>query len=120
MTNDLYYDIIILSNEREVNDMFRCEDVKKFVIDFFVVMVAFICLLVFPVIGDTIQHNYTQVCEVYEVDDGITTFIDPCGYLWDYETTEFNKGDTVKLYFHDNFTDTNREDDIIKKVKRVD
>lgn len=101
--------------------MFRVENVKRFAIDFFIFMVMFVCLLVFPAIGDTIQHNYTQVCTVYEVNDDVVTFIDPCGYLWDYVTTEsFNEHDTVKLYFHDNFTDFNREDDIIRKIKRVD
>lgn len=100
--------------------MFKVENLKRFVIDFFMFMVALICLLVIPAIGDTIQHNYSQICEVYEVDETTTTFIDPVGYLWDYETTEFTKGDTVKVYFHDNFTDFNRKDDEITKVKRVD
>lgn len=95
-------------------------NLKKVIIDFFIGCVVLMCLLIIPAIGETIQHNYTQTCEVYEVKDDIVTFIDPCGYLWDYVTTEsFNKHDTVKLYFHDNFTDFDREDDIIKKVKRV-
>jgi hypothetical protein len=97
------------------------ENKRTFVRDFILVMIAFICLLVVPAIGDTYQHNYTQVCEVYEVDGDVVTFIDPCGYLWDYVTTEeFNKHDTVKIYFHDAFTDSNREDDVIRKIKRVD
>ena len=77
-------------------------------------------LFIFPAIGDTIQHNYKQQCGVYEVHDTYTTFIDPCGYLWDVFDTDYVKGEQVVIYFHDNFTDFDRTDDIIKKVKRVD
>lgn len=100
--------------------MFRCENVKRFVVEFLTAICALVLFLGVPVIGDTIQHNYTQQCDVYEIHDTYTTFIDPVGYLWDYGTTEYKKGDSVKIYFHDNFTDTNREDDIIRKIKRVD
>ena len=100
--------------------MFRVENLKRFVVDFFMFMLVFIMLLVVPAIGDTIQHNYSQQCDVYEVHDTYTTFIDPVGYLWDYETTEYKKGDSVKIYFHDNFTDSKREDDVIRKIKKVD
>lgn len=77
-------------------------------------------LFIFPAIGDTIQHNYKQQYGVYEVNDTYTTFIDPCGYLWDVFDTDYVKGEQVVIYFHDNFTDFDRTDDIIKKVKRVD
>lgn len=77
-------------------------------------------LFIFPAIGDTIQHNYKQPCVVYEVTDTYTTFIDPVGYLWDVFDTDYKKGDEVIIYFHDNFTDYNREDDVIKKIKRVE
>lgn len=73
-----------------------------------------------PAIADTYQHNYTQICEVYKVTDEVTIFVDPAGYLWDIYDTDYHVGDFVKIYFHDNFTDFDREDDIIKKVERVD
>ena len=100
--------------------MFKMENPKNFIREFSVAVVALILFLGVPIIGDTIQHNYTQQCDVYKVHDTYTTFIDPVGYLWDYETTEYTKGDSVKIHFHDNFTDTNREDDIIISIKRVD
>ena len=100
--------------------MFEFENAKRFIVEFIGAWGVLFLLLGTPIIGDIIQHNYTQQCDVYEVHDTYTTFIDPVGYLWDYETTEYKKGDSVKIYFHDNFTDTNREDDIIRKIKRVD
>lgn len=85
------------------------------------IIIGIVVFFIIPAIADTYQHNYTQICTVYEVENDVITFIDPCGYLWDYVTTEdFNKHDTAKLYFHDNFTDFDRKDDIIKKIKRVD
>ena len=85
-----------------------------------VIIVGIILFLVFPAIADTYQHNYTQICNVYSVDGNTTLFIDPVGYLWEVNDTNYVKGETVKLYFHDNFTEYTREDDVIKKVKRVD
>ena len=83
-------------------------------------IIVIVVLFVVPALADTYQHNYTQICEVYEVTDTTTTFIDPVGYLWDVNDTNYEKGETVKVYFFDNFTDFNREDDEITKVKRVD
>ena len=86
---------------------------------FYTIVVLFVFVIV-PALADTYQHNYSQICEVYEVTDTTTTFIDPVGYLWDVCDTNYTKGETVKVYFFDNFTDFNRKDDEIKKVKRVD
>ena len=83
------------------------------------IIIGLIVFFVIPAIADTYQHNYKQPCIVYEVTDTHTTFIDPVGYLWDVFDTDYKKGDEVIVYFHDNFTDFDREDDIIKKVKRV-
>ena len=82
-------------------------------------IVGIIVFLVLPAIADTYQHNYTQICDVYSVEGNTTIFIDPCGYLWEVNDNNYVEGETVKVYFHDNFTETTREDDIIKKVKRV-
>ena len=100
--------------------MFAVENLKRFVVELFMVFVLLMVLLLLPAIGETYQHNYTQVCDVYLVDDTTTVFIDPVGYLWEVNDTDYVEGETVKLYFHDNFTEYTREDDIIKKVKRVD
>ena len=85
-----------------------------------VVIVGIIVFFVLPAIADTYQHNYTQICNVYSVEGNTTLFIDPCGYLWEVNYNDYVEGETVKVYFHDNFTETTRKDDIIKKVKRVD
>ena len=87
---------------------------------FVVIIVGIIVFFVLPAIADTYQHNYKQPCVVYEVTDTYTTFIDPCGYLWEVNDNNYVEGETVKISFHDNFTESTREDDIIKKVKRVD
>lgn len=99
--------------------MFRVENLKRFITELFMGLVFLMVILIIPAIGETHQHNYSQICEVYEVTDTTTTFVDPVGYLWDVNDTEYVKGETVKVYFFDNFTDFNREDDIIKKVKKV-
>lgn len=93
---------------------------KNFINKFFMGAVVIMVLLLFPAIGETVQHNYSQICEVYMVTDTETIFVDPVGDLWSVYDTEYHKGETVKVYFNDNFTDYTREDDIIKKVKRVD
>lgn len=85
---------------------------------FYTIVVLFVFVIV-PALADTYQHNYSQICEVYEVTDTTTTFVDPVGYLWDINDTNYVKGETVKVYFFDNFTDFNRKDDEIKKVKKV-
>lgn len=85
-----------------------------------VAIVGIIVFFVLPAIADTYQHNYTQICNVYSVEGNTTLFIDPCGYLWEVNDNNYVEGEAVKVYFHDNFTETTREDDIIKKVKRVD
>ena len=93
---------------------------KKMVNNFFMCFTVMIVFLIIPAIADTYQHNYSQICEVYEVNDTETVFIDPVGYLWSIEDINYTEGETVKIYFHDSFTDFNREDDVIKKIKRVD
>ena len=102
-----------------MRNLFIFEDAKKFYRELFMFVSALVLIIGFPVLGDSIQHNYKQVCQVYEVHETYTTLIDPCGYLWDIYDTDYAIGDTVKVSFHDNFTYFNREDDVILKVKRV-
>ena len=100
--------------------MFKCENLKKFIVEFFSFMAVFCVVLLFPVIGDTIQHNYTQYGTVYEVNENETLIIDATDNIWAISDTNYTVGDTVKIKFHDNFTDFDRTDDIIRKIKRVD
>ena len=92
----------------------------------------FIVLFVAPAIGETYQHQYKQLCIIYEIhDDGIVDFIDPTGEVFCIDTIEYDVctkwlgddykvGDAYMVKFFDNFTDYNRTDDMILKVKRVD
>ena len=86
-----------------------------------VFMILALTLVVLPAIGETMQHKYTQQCDVYEVDEdtNLTTFIDPCGYLFAVEDTNYIVGDSYKITFFDNFTERDRTDDVIVKIKRV-
>ena len=93
---------------------------KKMVDNFFMGFTMIMVFLIIPAIAETYQHRYTQICTVYEVNEEYTTFIDPCGYLWDVNDTDYTVGETVKIKFDDALTDFNREDDVILKVKKVD
>ena len=66
-----------------------------------------------------IQHNYTMGAVVLEVNDFETVFVDDMGEMYAVTETDYTVGEEVKLYFHDNFTDSDRKDDYIRKVKRV-
>ncbi len=99
--------------------MFKFENFKKFCVEASIFFVGFMMLVGCPVIGDTMQHNYSQICEVYEVTENYTTFVDPSGNLWDDTNTDYEVGEMVKIYFHDSFTDFDRTDDIIKKIVKI-
>ena len=86
----------------------------------FYAIILIFAFIIAPIFADTYQHNYSQICKVYKVNDTETIFIDPVGYLWSVNDTNYTEGETVKVYFHDSFTDFNREDDEITKIKRVD
>ena len=118
MTLYFYRDILISSKERKVLKMNN--KFKKMVNNFFMGLVVMMVFLIIPAIAETYQHRYTQICTVYEIHEEYTTFIDPCGYLWDVFDTNYEPHETVKIYFDDNLTDFDREDDIIRKIKRVD
>lgn len=78
-----------------------------------------IILGVFGACG-TYEHNYTREATVYAIVDDVVTFEDNTGHLWNWVMEEgeyFTEGETVKLKMFDNYTMSDREDDIIKKVK---
>lgn len=99
--------------------MFKCENVKKFIVEFVGFTSVVFILLLFPALGDTIQHTYTQYGTVYEVKENETLIVDATDNIWSVYDTDYTEGESVKIKFHDNFTDFNREDDEILKVKRV-
>lgn len=109
---------------------FRLDTEKKKAIVY--TIIAFLILFVAPAIGETYQHQYKQLCIIHEIyDDGIVDFIDPTGEIFCIDTieygvytkwlgTDYKVGDAYMVKFFDNFTDYDRTDDMIVKVKRVD
>ena len=65
-------------------------------------------------------HNYTRKdCKVIQINDGMVTFEDTCGFAWDWEIEEneyFEVGDFVDLKMNDNSTSNYIHDDKITKV----
>ena len=54
-------------------------------------IIAFLVLFVAPAIGETYQHQYKQLCTIYEVyDDGIVDLIDPTGEVFCIDTIEYD------------------------------
>ena len=66
------------------------------------------------------EHNYTRKnCEIVNVENGVATFIDECGYCWKWEIEEneyFEVGDFVDLRMNDHCTNGNIFDDEITKI----
>lgn len=63
------------------------------------------------------EHNYTREnCQVIQVNNGIATIEDVCGFCWDVESDVLKSGDIVDLKMNDNCTNSYIYDDIIKEV----
>ena len=109
---------------------FRLDTDKKKTIIY--TIIAFLVLFVAPAIGETYQHQYKQLCTIYEVyDDGIVDLIDPTGEVFCIDTIKYDEytewlgddykvGDAYMVKFFDNLTDYDRTDDMIVNIKRVD
>lgn len=66
-----------------------------------------------------LENIYTREnCKITQINDGIATIEDKCGFVWDYdiEMEEIKVGDIVDLKMHTNYTISNFTDDIIKKI----
>ena len=63
------------------------------------------------------EHNYIrEECQVIQVNDGIATIKDICGFYWDVETDGLKVGNIVNLKMNDNCTSSYIYDDIVKDV----
>ena len=94
-------------------------------------IILFVVLIVAPAFAESYQHQYKQLCTIYSIhEDGIVDFIDPTGELFCIDTVEYEVctkwlgedykvGDAYNVIFFDNFTDYDRCDDEIVKIKRV-
>ena len=66
------------------------------------------------------EHNYTRKnSKVVNVENGVVTFVDGCGYSWQWEIEPneyFEVGDFVDLRMNDNNSNNNVFDDKITKI----
>lgn len=81
---------------------------KKFLVVLMVVLIV--------VFLGIYERTYKRNAIVTNSSNGIVTVKDNCGYVWEYRGTA-TIGDSVTLVMHDNHTDSNIKDDIIKEVK---
>lgn len=79
----------------------------------FISLFIFICHL---------EHNYSINGSVYQMEDGIVTFEDISGNLWEIKTEgcKFYLNEKVVLYFNDNCSNSDRTDDKITRVKKIE
>lgn len=84
-------------------------------------VIGFMALLVFltAVAGD-IDNSYTMNTRVVSCDNNELVFEDWQHKMWVFDTDKsFNVGDTIKVKYHTNYTEHNRNDDFIMWVKEV-
>ena len=80
------------------------------------ILIAFFAVAVAGCVS-SYEHNYTKKnCEVIQINDGIATIEDGCGFVWDIDADGLEVGEVVNLRVNDNNTINNVNDDIIIKV----
>lgn len=83
------------------------------------ILVGALLVAMFGVVG-YVEHNYTRKdCEVIQINDGIVTFEDKCGFVWDWKIKEneyFEIGDFVDLRMNDHCSNSYVHDDEITKI----
>jgi secreted trypsin-like serine protease len=87
------------------------------------ISITFIALTFIIIIGfcGRLETRYSCVATVLSNENDSVLLVDGAGYIWELvDKSEFKKGDFVKIYFNNNYTDYTREDDIIIKVKSLD
>lgn len=87
------------------------------------ISITFIALTFIIIIGfcGRLETRYSCVATVLSNENDSVLLVDGAGYIWELvDRPEFKKGDFVKIYFDNNYTDYTREDDIIIKVKLLD
>jgi len=83
-------------------------------------ILIFVFLMIVGFCG-RIENNYSIKATVKEKENGIVTFEDVAGYLWEVERpeTEVHRGDEVKIRFFNGCTDETRVDDEIISFKVI-
>ena len=89
---------------------------KKRTVKAIVVMMVMVVLM--GCMGYIDTHYTRKDCEVVEVEQGLMTIVDTCGYEWTYYSDEevHEVGTVVNLKMHTNNTTDNIEDDEILKI----
>ena len=88
--------------------------IKEFVCAVIVIMIFFGGL---GLVGN-FEHNYTRKdCEVISVCNGLIKAEDVCGYVWEFEGSDYRIGDVITLKMHTNYTHGTVADDIVTGVK---
>ena len=78
-----------------------------------------IIFILIPGVMGNIETHYTMEGIVTDIEDNnIVVVEDVTGNIWALEARGFAIGQEVKIIFDNNFTENNREDDIIKNIKK--
>lgn len=81
-------------------------------------IILVLCLFIL-IIGCHLDATYTMKAEVYSINENEITLEDITGNLFSYygDTDNLHIGQTCKVKFDHNGTESNRKDDIILSVK---
>jgi hypothetical protein len=90
---------------------------RKKVVEIALFVIGFISLM--GVVGRVgyYETRYTMECEVTKNYMGNVEFTDKAGHIWSVDDDSLVVGDTYKVLFHTNGTDT-RYDDMIEKYEK--
>lgn len=69
--------------------------------------------------GSWYETHYTREATVIVVDDSSVTVVDNCGYVWNFEGTDFHVDDRVKLSMNTMNTDSDIFDDAIENAEII-
>lgn len=87
------------------------------------IIITILALTVFIlVLGRVGYHetHYTTKGIVTEITNGIVVITDEKGEMWEIESTDLKINDNVKIVFDNYGTYSNRYDDIIEMVERIE
>ena len=80
------------------------------------ILIAFLMVAVVGCVS-SYEHNYTKKnCEVIQINDGIATIEDGCGFVWDIDADGLKVGEVVNLRVNDNNTSGTINDDVVIEV----
>ena len=76
--------------------------------------------IIIPGIAGNIETHYTMTGIVTDIEKNNVVIVeDTTGNIWAIHAEGHAIGENVKIYFDNNFTENDREDDIIENIKRI-